>query len=67
MVKFKLKATIARSKYNTITKRLREEIFEWIPSHPNVNPSGVSSHVVMVLNQNQIKRNIFQKCQWIFC
>ena len=34
--------------YNIIAKLLREEIVEWIMSHPNVNPSCISSDVVNV-------------------
>ena len=38
------------SKYNTIKKRLREEIVQKILYHPNKNTSCVSSDVVTVLN-----------------
>ena len=38
------------SRYNTITKKTREDIFEWILYHPNANPSFVSSGAVTVLD-----------------
>ena len=37
--------------YNTITKRLRKEIVEWILSHDNVKQPCVLSNVVTVFNQ----------------
>ena len=45
-----LKAISGRSRCNTITKLLREEIFEWILSHTNVKTFCVSSYLVNVLN-----------------
>ena len=53
---------IGTSRYNTITERLREEIVECIISRPNVNPSFVSSDVVMIFNpesnQNYFSNNV---------
>ena len=44
------------SRYNTITKLLKEKIVEWIISNPNVNPSCVSNDVVTVLNPESNKK-----------
>ena len=38
MEKITLKVIIGLSRYNTIKRRFREEIVEWILSHPNVKP-----------------------------
>ena len=43
-----LKSMSDGSRYNTITKKIRGEIFEWIISHLNVKPSYVLSDVVKV-------------------
>ena len=45
-----LKAMSDFSAYNTITKLSREDIIEWLLSHPNFKPSCVSSDVVTDLN-----------------
>ena len=49
MAKITLKAIRGHSRYNTIIKLFREEIVEWIISHPNVKPSCVPSDIVAVL------------------
>ena len=51
---------ISLSIYNTITKQLREEFFEWILYHTNVNPSCVPSDIVNVLNPELNKKEFFQ-------
>ena len=48
MAKITLKSMRVRSIYITITKLSREGIFECIISHPDVNPSCVSSDVIMI-------------------
>ena len=48
MAKITLKSMRVRSIYITIKKLSREGIFECIISHPDVNPSCVSSDVIMI-------------------
>ena len=48
-------------RYNTIKKLQREEIVEWIISHPNVNPSFVLSDVVTFLNPISNQKDVFPK------
>ena len=50
MSKITLKAMRGHSRYNKIIKLFREDIVEWIISHPNVKPSCVPSDIVAVLN-----------------
>ena len=49
------------SRYNTITKLLREEIIEWMLSQPNAKPSCVSSDAVTVLDKYSNQREFLPK------
>ena len=49
------------SRYNTITKRFREEIFECILSRTNAKPSFLSSDTVYVLNPVPNLKELFPK------
>ena len=49
------------SRYKKITKLLREDIVEYTLSHPNVNPSCVSSDIVTVLNPESNQKKFFPK------
>ena len=57
MIKFTLKSMIVCSRYNTITKILREEIIECILYPPSIKLSGFSSGVVDVLNPESNKKD----------
>ena len=47
--------------YNTATKRLREESFEWILYHTDAKPSCATSDVVTVLNPESKQKEVFPK------
>ena len=40
---------------------MREEFFEWVISHPNINPSCVSSDIVTVLNPESNQKEVILK------
>ena len=58
---FLLKAISGCSRCNTMTKQPREEIFEQILSHPNVNPLCVSSDLVKVFDPESNQKEVFPK------
>ena len=58
MKKSPLRAMRGCSRYNTITKRLREEIFGWVLSYHNYKPSFVSGDVVTVFNPESNQKEI---------
>ena len=61
MEKNSLKEIRGLSRYNTITKRLREEIFEWVLYHTNLKASCASSDVSTVFNPESNQKEVFPK------
>ena len=61
-----MKAISVRSRYNNI-KNFWGEIVECIISHPNFNPSCISSDVVKVLNPKLNKKYFSKNSNGDFC
>ena len=59
--KINLKEMRGLSRYNTITKRLIEEIIEWILYHTNAKPECVSSDIVKISNPESNQKEVFPK------